>query len=204
MSDISGATVTAVRLSPNPLETGAAYLVSVTIKEVTARLYTLSASGWSGTGPYTQTLAVDDSITPTGEYMIYGDHEMSLDARLAEYDGGLTADVSEAGRVTVTALGIKPTVDIPVRIAGGILPIVQSVTISESAWSGSGPWTATAVIPSSAQSATVGPVSGSDADSAEAVNGCGIHVTDVSGRIVTLRAMLAKPAADITVGVMAI
>lgn len=204
MSDISGATVTAVRLSPNPLEVGGAYLVSVTIKEVTAWACTLSASGWSGTGPYTQTIAVDDSITPTGEFMIYGDHEMSLSARVAEYDGGLSAEVTEAGRVLVTAFGIKPSVDIPVRIAGGVLPIVQAVTVASSAWSGSGPWTATTVIPSSAQSAVVGPVSGGDAASAEAVNGCGIHVSDVSARIVTLRAMLAKPSSDITLGVMAI
>lgn len=66
MSDISGATVTAVRLSPNPSLTGGTFLVSVTVKEVTARAYTLSAASWEGTGPYTQTIAVDDSITPTG------------------------------------------------------------------------------------------------------------------------------------------
>lgn len=204
MSDISGATVTAVRLSPNPSTVGGTFLVSVTIKEVTARAYTLSAASWAGTGPYTQTIAVDDSITPTGEFLIYGDHEMSLSARVAEYDGGLSAEVTEAGRVLVTAYGIKPTVDIPVRIAGGILPIVQASTVSASAWSGDGPWTASVVIGSSAQSALVGPVSGSDADSAEAVNGCGIHVSDVSGQIVTLRAMLAKPTSAITLGVMAI
>lgn len=204
MSDISGATVTAVRLTPNPSSAGGTFLVSVTVREVTARAYTLSAASWAGSGPYTQTIAVDDSITPTGEFMIYGDHTMSVTARIAEFDAGLTAEVTEAGRVLVTALGVKPTVDIPVRIAGGVLPQVQASTVSASAWSGSGPWTATIALGSSAQSAVVGPVSGSDAASAEAVNAFGIHVSDVSGAVVTIRAMLAKPTSAITLGVMAI
>lgn len=41
--DISGSVITAVRLSPNPTTTGSACLISVKVKEIVSRLYTLSA-----------------------------------------------------------------------------------------------------------------------------------------------------------------
>lgn len=202
--DIKSAALKLISLSPNPVTTGSACLVSVSMEEITSRAYTLSHASWSGTGPYTQTLAVADDITPAGDYMIYGDHSMSVTARVAEYNAVLRAEVVQAGRVKVTAIGIKPTVDIPIRIIAGILPTIRTVTIRASSWSGTGPWIAEAGVGSAVQTAACGAISGTTVASAEAVTDCAMHVADVSGATVIIRAMLAKPTTDVTIGVTAL
>lgn len=202
--EISGVLFSGITITPNPVETGVAYLVSVGLTEVVSRLYTLSASSWSGSGPYTQTLAVASDITPTKNFLAYGDHTMSQDQRMAEINATLRAEVTDAGRIRFTALGLKPTVDIPVRIIAGILPIVRNVEISASAWTGSGPWTAQVGMGQEVKTAMCGPSEESDVASVSAFYGGMVHVSAVSGATVTLRAMLAKPSSDITLGVMAL
>lgn len=203
-ADITGAVITAIRLSPNPATTGQSCLVSVGLKEIVSRQYTLSASAWSGTGPYTQTLAVASDITPTDDLLVYGDHTMSVDARVAEFNAVIRAEVVQAGRVKFTALGIKPTVNLTLCIITGPLPTLKTVTISAGSWSGSGPWTAQVGMGKTVRTAMCGQVSGSDNTSAKAVSDCGMHVSAVSGATVTIRAMLAKPSTAVTIGVAAL
>ena len=200
-TDIAGSVVSGIRLSPNPSDAGAAFLVSVALKEAWARIYTLSASSWTGSGPYTQTLAVSSDIAPAGEQIIYGDHAMTLEQRMAEYDGILRASVPQAGRVKVVALGTKPTRDIPLRIIAGAVAPVARVKVKASSWAGSGPWLAEVGMGRSFRTAMCGPASGSSAESSQEFASCGIHVCKTSGATVTLRAMLAKPSTDIEIGV---
>ena len=201
-SDITGQVIGAIRLSPNPIDAGGAFLVSVTVKETTSRIYTLSAASWTGTGPFTQTLTVASDITPTGEQVIYGDHAMTIEQRMQEYDGILRASVPQAGRVKVVALGQRPDRDIPLRIVSGAVPTAAETTVRVSSWTGDGPWTATIGAGRVMRTAACGPASGCTASSAQEFAACGIHVCETSGATVTLRAMLAKPSTDIKVGVM--
>lgn len=200
MTDLVGVAVSSIGLTPNPISAGGSFLVSVGFRDITAFGYTLSAASWSGTGPYTQTLAVDQSITGSSEFTVFGDHTMSISQRMAEYNAVIRAEVTSAGRVLFTALGDKPDEDIPLRILAGSPP--KTTTVQVSSWSGSGPWTATVGVGSAMQTALCGAVSGSDDPSASQVLDCGIHVSAVSGATVTLRAMLAKPEGTITLGVV--
>lgn len=201
---IQGLRLSHVSMTPNPVDAGSAVLVRVVAVVATCFYATLSASSWTGTGPYTQTLAVDGSVTTTSECTVYVDHTATLDQRMAEFSGLLRAEVVSDGRVLVTALGTEPAEDIPVRIMVGPFPLSQAVDVPASSWSGSGPWTATATVGSSVTSALVGSVSGSEDSDAEAVQSIGLHVSAVSGTTVTLRATLAQPTEALTVGILGV
>lgn len=194
----------AITVQPNPVDAGATYMIRAEPKVVTSRYYVLPASTWAGTGPYEQTLAVEDSTIPGQEALVYGDHTMTVEQRAAEYNAVLRASVPAVGRITFRALSIKPKMDLPVRVIDGLFPKMMAVDVPATAWQGSGPWTASVDIGSSVQSAVVGAVSGSSDAQVTDMTDAGIHVSAVNGQTVTLRAMLAKPTVDLKVGVLAI
>lgn len=196
LSDVSRSRIASVGMTPNPVNAGASVLVDVGIETTTARGFIVPASGWSGSGPYTQTVSLS-GISSTGEYIVFVDPTATLLQRAAEYNAVLRASISDSG-MTLTALGVRPTEDLPMRIVDGMMQ-VASVTIPS--WSGSGPWTATATLPSSAGTAVAGPVSGTSDAQVEAIIDGGVHVSAVSGSTVTLRAMLSAPGA-VTLGVL--
>lgn len=196
LSDVSRSRVVSVGMTPNPVDTGASVLVDVGIETTTAKGFTVPANGWTGSGPYTQTVS-QPGITSAGEYIVFVDPTATLLQRAAEYNAVLRASVSD-GRIILTAMGIRPSEDLPMCIVDGMMQ-VASVTVFS--WSGSGPWTATVTLPSSAGTAVAGPVSGTSDAQAEAFSEGGIHVSAVSGSTVTLRAMFASPG-TLTLGVL--
>lgn len=76
---------------------------------------TLTAAGWSGSGPYTQTLSVA-GLTADGNGSIGLAQTATAAEREAARDAMLSVTGQAAGTLTVTADGDKPTVDIPVTV----------------------------------------------------------------------------------------
>lgn len=195
-SDVSRSSVSSISLTPNPVSVGASVLVSVGTSQTPAYGLAAPAWAWTGTGPYTQSVTVTGATADA--YVLMGDPSASVDQRNAEYAAVITGSLS-SGVLTLTAHGVLPTVDIPLRLVEGPMP-ATSVSVPVSSWSGSGPWIATVTIPGGSV-AVAGPASGSSASDAKAIYDCGIHVSAVSGKTCTLRAMYVKPTAAITVGI---
>lgn len=183
MSDVSDYRLESVSMTPDPVDAGRSVVASVGLTIVTARDVSATASGWTGSGPWVQTIAV----TTGASGAVYTDHTATVEQRRQEADAALTASVVSGG-IRLTAYGRKPTSSIPMRVTDGPM---RTVAVTASSWSGSGPWTATVALPRGAHTAMAGPVSGSS-DQATVI-ACGIHVSAVSGSTVTLRALWAKP-----------
>lgn len=196
LADVSRSRVSSVGLTPNPVDAGKSVITTVGLSTVTAKGFTAPASGWTGSGPYTQTVAVS-GITTSGSYIVFVDPTASLMQRAAEYNAVIRVSAVSGG-VALTALGIRPDVDLPMRIVDGAM---DAAAVTVSSWSGSGPWTATATLPWKARTAAAGPVSGSTDAQAQAVIEGGVHVSAISGSTVTLRAMFKDPGA-VTLGVV--
>ena len=193
-----------ISLQPNPAVVNQTLLGQVEVRDVTAFWYSVPASAWTGTGPYQMDLVVDDTIVPGSDCIVYGDHEMSLPARVSEYNAILRASIPEAGRVRLRALSVKPTTDLGIRIINGVFPLMQSVSVPASAWSGDGPWTAQVQLSRSISSAAVGVTSDAGVVQAESQMAAGIHVSGVDGNTLTLRSMFERPTSDLVVGVLGI
>ncbi len=196
---ISVSTIAHIGLQPNPSAVQQTVLIQVRVSTVTSRLVTVPASGWQGTGPYHQDIDLD-GMTLTEEYMVYVDHTATVMQRAAEYNAVLKPASVGSGSFTLRALSVKPTEDLPIRVASGQLPI-RTLGVPASAWTGSGPWTATLTLPVSMSTAVAGPVDGASDTQTRAFFDSGIHVSALSGTSITLRAIIAKPTMDLVVGI---
>lgn len=76
---------------------------------------TLTAAGWAGSGPFTQTLTVAD-LAADGNGSMGLAQTATAAQREAARDAMLSVTAQAAGTLTVTADGDKPTVDIPVSV----------------------------------------------------------------------------------------
>lgn len=156
----------------------------------------LYASRWSGSGPYYQDLEMPGIFTTT-DALFYVSHTASMDARMAEYNGVLRAGTQSDRLVRVYALGLKPQVDIPVKVSIGGLAMYTELNISASSWTGSGPWTATVTLPKSPVNATLGTWPGMSDTAVEVMTNAIMSVSAMSGSTVTLRCLGEKPTMDL-------
>lgn len=77
----------------------------------------LGAAIWSGTGPYTQSIAVTGvSITPDTNGIIGLEQKATAEQRAVARDAMLSITSQSAYALTITADGEKPTLDIPVTV----------------------------------------------------------------------------------------
>lgn len=153
---------------------------------------TLFANSWKGTGPYHIDLEMP-GIREGSESLFYVHHSASIEARMAEYNGLLRAELMGDRYVRVHALGVKPTADIPVRMSLGGLSMQTTVNVESSDWSGSGPYTATVTLDGAPVNATMGVWGGMSDEEAEAMTNGIISVSAVNGNRVTLRCLGVKP-----------
>ena len=157
---------------------------------------TLFASEWQGTGPYYMDLEMP-AVYPDTEALFYVSHLASVDARMAEYNAVLRATVPSDRVLRVYALGLKPTVDIPIKISLGGLTMYTELNISASSWTGSGPFTTTVSLSEVPVNATLGVWEGMTDAAVEAMTNGIISVSSISGTKVTIRCLGDKPVIDL-------
>lgn len=153
---------------------------------------TLFASEWQGTGPYYIDLEMPAAY-PDIEALFYVSHTASVDARMAEYNGVLRASVPSPRTLRVTAIGTKPSVDIPVKLSLGGLPMFTEISISPESWTGAGPFTATATLPEAPANATLGVWEGMTDVAVEVMTNGIIGISAINNRTITLRCLGEKP-----------
>ena len=111
----SGGTMTGNLSIPAPSE--AAHAVNKAYVDTTAVALSLPASGWVGSGPYTQTVTVE-GLTEGRRCMVYPAYGDDIDANLAMREA--CACISYAQRsgsnVTFTCLEDKPAVDVSIIV----------------------------------------------------------------------------------------
>ena len=160
----------------------------------------LYAEGWSGSGPYTYAVEIPTILTGD-ESIAFVREDATVEERICEYNAVLMPSKTD-GSVTMTAYGIKPDKDLVMRVARRRMNMFEKFTVNESAWTGTGPWTAT-VQTTKNVAGGVAMIS-SDATVAQ-VNEymrAVIAPSGLSGKTVTLRANHAKPTMAIPMIVM--
>lgn len=169
---------------------------------------TLFASAWRGTGPYWQELDMPSVIDEDVEALAYIAHTATVEQRSAEASAGLYvrgrsgAQTVSDRKVRIVAPGVVPKVDLPLRLSIGGLSMHQEITLSASAWSGSGPWTQTVTLSSSPINAVIGAWEGMSNAAVEAMTEAMISVSALSGTTATIRAIGTKPTIAINPIVM--
>lgn len=161
---------------------------------------TLFASGWQGPGPYHYDLDVP-SVHPGRDATVYGDHLATPVQRMAETNAMLRATVLSDRMVRIHALSVRPKVDIPIKITIGMMQMGETISLGTS-WSGSGPWTQTVTLQHDVADAVVGTCEDTTDAMAEEITRCGICVSGLSGRTVTLTALFKEPTMALTMGVL--
>lgn len=200
---INGLVVSFVSVQPNPAEVSQTILASVALSQVSGVTRTLPASEWEGNGPYSMDISVP-GVAASAECFAFVHHSATVPQRTAEANACLVCSVPSDGVVRVRALATRPREDIPLTVFNGGLGSVRALSVPSTAWQGVGPWTASVDAGTTLSVACVGvPDTADDADASE-ISGCGIHVSGISGNIVTLRAVLAKPSADLTIGLLGV
>lgn len=160
----------------------------------------LYAEGWVGSGPYTYEVEIPTILTGD-ESIAFIREDATVEERICEYNAVLMPSKAD-GSVTMTAYGIKPDKDLVMRVARRRMNMFEEFTVNASAWTGTGPWTATVQTTKN----VAGGVALISSDATEAqvreyMNAV-IAPSGLSGKTVTLRAIHAKPMMAIPMIVM--
>lgn len=160
----------------------------------------LYAEGWVGTGPYTYAVEIPTILTGD-ESIAFIREDATVEERICEYNAVLMPSKTD-GSVTMTAYGIKPDKDIVMRVARIRMNMFEKFTVNASAWTGTGPWTATVQTTKN----VAGGIALISSDATEAQTreymSAVIAPSGLSGKTVTLRAIHAKPTMAIPMIVM--
>ena len=119
-SDVSAVPTAGGTMTGNlsvPAPSSAGHAVNKEYVDTTAATATLTAGGWVGSGPYTQTIAVQ-GLTDGRRCMVYPAYGDDADANLAmqEACGCLSYTKRDGQNITFTCLEDKPEVDIAVIV----------------------------------------------------------------------------------------
>ena len=162
--------------------------------------YILFPDNWTGKGPYYYDLPTDLG----GEYndgLIWVHHSATPQQRADEYNAMITV-VSSTEGVRLCAYGIKPKNEIPIIITRGLSPMHESATLQASKWTGTGPWTQTIIMANNVTTGVITISENTTSAQATAFAKAGISVSAVSGKNVTVRAIMSKPTVDLPVMVI--
>lgn len=160
----------------------------------------LYEENWAGIGPYTYTLEIPTALA-TDEAYAYIREDSTVLERVAEYNAVMMPSLAD-GQAAIKAYGVRPTMDMTLRVARRKPKMYQTFTINAAAWTGTGPWTTT--ITASNIIATGVVMLNSSATEAQAIEymEAGIAPSAVSGKVATIRAIRKKPTADIPIVLM--
>ena len=160
----------------------------------------LYAEGWVGTGPYTYAVEIPTILTGD-ESIAFVREDATIEERICEYNAVLMPSKTD-GKVTMTAYGIKPDKDLVMRVARRQMNMFEKFTVDASAWTGTGPWTATVQTTKNvAGGVALISSDATEAQTREYMNAV-IAPSGLSGKTVTLRAIHAKPTMAIPMIVM--
>lgn len=152
--------------SPNLVTSGGTFQAINSVKattqpQIATAQITLSTSSWSGSGPWTQAVALE-AVTALSQVNL-----LPTQAQLtAAMEAGYTiAIINSSGTLTAVAYGAKPSTDITIlcsivqlsgttgAISGTPLvgmpppPTTATVTLAAGSWAGEGPYTQTVTVP---------------------------------------------------------
>lgn len=160
----------------------------------------LFAGDWVGTGPWHQDIT-SPIVTADRELVAFVPHTATVQQRHAEVHALLRVETIGDRRVRVTASGVKPRINVPIRLALGGLDMQETVTLKASGWTGSGPWYQSVSLSDDIVDGIIGVTEGTTNAQVQAIASAGIFPSAISGSTLTVRAQYAKPSIDLTVGV---
>lgn len=162
---------------------------------------TLFGNAWLGSGPYY--IDLDLPFYHDGaDAMVWVNHRATDAQRYHEMVGRLKTSVISDRVIRVSALGMRPRVDIPLRIKKGVLDMNQVITLDKDDWVGDGPWTQDVTISSSATDAILGVYESNTDSQVNAYVEGKIFVSAISGTTVTVRCIGDKPDIDLPLMLM--
>lgn len=160
-------------------------------------LFTLYADNWTGTGPYFYTLPTSYGAD-YDEGLVFVRNNATVEQRDAEYNALITVK-SSTSEVILQANGIKPKTDIPIIITRGLPAMKETATLTESGWTGVGPWYQTITFSNEIRDGVVTIDENAMYTQAMDFADAGISVSSVSGHNVTFRSVFNKPSINLPI-----
>lgn len=158
----------------------------------------LKADGWQGNGPYTYTVK-SDFIRRDLDMIAYIPDGSSNEEQAAAVNAVLTAECDKFGEIKITALSVKPKIDIKIKVIMRVFKMNETKTLSSAGWQGSGPWTQDITVSKNVASGIITPAEGMTEAQAKAFAAAGLSISATNGRTVTIRALFSKPNINLNV-----
>jgi len=160
---------------------------------------TLFPDRWASTPP-----SIDLDVPMAGtssELVVFVPHTASMEQRLAEMEARMVGSLVSDKVMRITATGVTPRIQIPIRIALGGLTMIENKTLASTDWAGDGPWTQTVTLSESPDNVMVGMAEGMTSEQTKAFAEAGLHASAIDGTSVTIRAIFKQPTVNIPIGI---
>lgn len=161
----------------------------------------ISPDDWQGGGPFTCSLD-SDFVKRSDDMVAYIPEGVSDESAADAANAVLTVSCERDGRVDITALSLKPTHDIHIRVTTRVFKMNETKTLSSTGWQGSGPWTQSITLTDNIASGIITPAEGMTSQQAQAYANAGISISETNGRTVKIRALFEKPNINLNVIVL--